>query len=260
MLTVDLNLTPYLEGNFSSYEAALRAAEKIQPDLAGGYGSMKILERVANSIQMVRRGEAAFERDGVAFAHEEYRRPFLAALLYVMMREQKLSVLDFGGSLGSSYFQNRKFLYDVPLEWNVVEQKHFVEYGRKNIPEVNFYSKIAQCRNKNINCVIASSSLNYVDAPYDYLNELLNIDAKYFILDITYFNTEWKDRILLEHVPESIYRAIYPITLPNVDKFGKLLLQNYHMIFYLPADNTMPLVEGNTARITPCHGWLLEHD
>ena len=101
MPTIDLSVTPYLEGNFPSYNDALQAANKILPD---SYAAINILERVANSIQKVRRGEAAFERDGVAFPREDYRFPLLATLMYVVARERRLTVLDFGGSLGSSFF------------------------------------------------------------------------------------------------------------------------------------------------------------
>jgi putative methyltransferase (TIGR04325 family) len=38
--------------------------------------------------------------------------------------------------LGSSYFQNRKFLQSLPdVRWNVVEQPHYVDAGRKYIEE-----------------------------------------------------------------------------------------------------------------------------
>lgn len=71
MGTLDLNITPYIEGDFNSYEEALRVANHI--DNSGGYSSSSILERVANATQKVRRGEAIFERDGVAFNREDYR-------------------------------------------------------------------------------------------------------------------------------------------------------------------------------------------
>ena len=65
-----------------------------------------------------------------------------------------VNILDFGGSLGSSYFQNRKLLEGIPVEWNVVEQANFVDYGRREVPEINFHYKISDCKDKNINCHI----------------------------------------------------------------------------------------------------------
>lgn len=256
MSTIDLSVTPYIEGNFPSYADALNAANQIMPD---GYAATNILERVANSIQKVRRGEAAFERDGVAFPNENYHFPILAALLYVATRERRLTVLDFGGSLGSTYFQNRKLLDGLPVNWNVVEQPHYVDYGKANIPEVNFYYKISDLSHKNINLAIASGSLIYVDDPFKYLTDLLGVHAKFFIVDRTYFNFEPKNRIVLQHVPESIYKAVFPNTLLNLAEFESLVTKFYRPVFYMPAFDTTPFIENNTAQITPCHGWLFEH-
>ena len=256
MPTIDLSVTPYLEGNFSSYADALNTANQIMPD---AYESTSILQRVADSIQKVRRGEAAFERDGVAFPNENYHFPILAALLYVATRERRLTVLDFGGSLGSTYFQNRKLLEGLPVDWNVVEQPHYVDYGNANVPEVNFCYKISDLRHKNINLAIASCSLSYTDDPIKYLTDILNVHAKFFIVDRTYFNFAPANRIALEHVPESIYKAVYPITLLNIAEFESLVTKFYRPVFYMPAFDRLPFIEDNTAQITPCHGWLFEH-
>ena len=257
MPTIDLNTTPYLEGNFPSYADALNAANKILPD---GYAANSILQRVADSIQKVRRGEATFARDGVAFPREDYRFPLLAALMYVATRERRLTVLDFGGSLGSTYFQNRKLLDGLHVDWNVVEQPHFVAYGKTHVPEVNFYNSINECAQlKNINLVIASSSLIYTDDPFKFMNDLLNVHAKFFIIDRTYFNFAPANRIALEYVPESIYKAIYPITLLNINQFESLVTKFYRPVFYLPTEDRLPFIEGNNAQITPCHGWLFQH-
>lgn len=257
MQTIDLSTSPYVEGNFSSYDEALRAANKFLPD---GYAFNAILERVADSIQKVRRGEAAFERDGIAFPKDDYRFPLLAALFYIASHERRLTVLDFGGSLGSTYFQNCKLLNNLPVNWSVVEQKHFVDYGKAHVPEVNFYYSIVECaQHKNINCLLMSSSINYVDDPRKYFNDALNVDAKYLIVDRTYFNFELTTRIAIEHVPESTYKAVYPITLLNIREFESLVTQKYQPVFYMPPFDVMPLVENNVARIIPNHGWLFKH-
>ena len=254
---INLDYTPFFYGTFFTWEQAWDAANRVMRG-AGGYESNLILNKVADSIQKVRRGEAAFERDGVAFAKQDYRFPLVTALLFVAANEKKLNVLDFGGSLGSTYFQNRDLLSGIPVEWHVVEQKSFVDYGQKNIPEVEFHYDALDCLNKGINCVLASSSLNYVDKPYKYLEKLLLINAKYMIIDLTYFNFENQDRITIEHVPESIYKAVYPAHLLNIEKFSSIILQKYEPIFYLPPLGKLPFVEGKNYRITPCHGWFLK--
>ena len=88
-------------GDFASWHEAEQVAK--------GYGAPEILERVREAALKVKRGEAVFERDGVCFYEEEFRWPALACLLRIAAENGgELSVIDFGGSLGSFYFQHKK--------------------------------------------------------------------------------------------------------------------------------------------------------
>jgi putative methyltransferase (TIGR04325 family) len=73
----------------------------------------------------------------------------------------RLTVLDFGGSLGSTYFQNRKFLNFIgDLSWNIVEQPHFVKTGRLYFQNeiLHFYYDVEECvKKENPNVLILSS-------------------------------------------------------------------------------------------------------
>src|ERR1700686_2222088 len=87
-------------GNYAAWADAKAASS--------GYVSDIILEKVKISLQKVKNGEAQFERDSVLFDKIEYSWPLLAGLLWVASREgNRLNLVDFGGSLGSSYYQNR---------------------------------------------------------------------------------------------------------------------------------------------------------
>ena len=56
----------------------------------------------------VKNGDAVFERDSVIFDKIHYSFPLLSALsLTALNHNSTLNVLDFGGSLGSAYFQNK---------------------------------------------------------------------------------------------------------------------------------------------------------
>src|SRR5450755_262798 len=77
---------------------------------SNGYEASVILERTRTALHRVLRGEAAFERDSVTFDKLELQWPLLAMLLRVAAENGgQLSVLDFGGSLGSTYYQCRGF-------------------------------------------------------------------------------------------------------------------------------------------------------
>jgi putative methyltransferase (TIGR04325 family) len=135
----------------------------------------------------------------------------------------QLNVLDFGGALGSSYFQNRKFLLSLQdIRWNLVEQPHYVDAGRKHIQDeqLRFYKSVEECLMENQpNVILLSSVLQYLPDPFVMLNKLGSAKADVLILDRTSFSTYGdNDMIRLQHVPESIYKATYPCHIFNGDK------------------------------------------
>src|SRR5471030_1622595 len=91
------------EGRFSSWAEARRNST--------GYEAAAILERTRHATMAVKRGQAAFERDAVILATPEWPWPLIACLLSVAAANGgRLSVVDFGGALGTSYFSCRPFL------------------------------------------------------------------------------------------------------------------------------------------------------
>ena len=197
-----------LEGNFSTWESAA--------EYCTGYGDGEILDKVLEATLKVKRGEAIFERDSMLFNEIEYSWPVLSALMWTAARNNgRVNVLDFGGSLGSSYFQNQKFLQLMPeVHWNVVEQIHFVEAGQKYIQNKNlrFYKSTEDCLRENqVDAVLLSSVLQFLPNPYEFLKKLIDVKAQTIILDRTcYSKSQGVESIKLQRVPGSIYRAAYP--------------------------------------------------
>src|SRR5450631_4680247 len=91
-------------------------------DLSGAYEDTLILDKVKQALLKVKNARAVYERDSVLFDRIHYSWPLLSALLWITtLNKGSLKVADFGGSLGSSYFQNRKFLSSVSrLQWNII--------------------------------------------------------------------------------------------------------------------------------------------
>lgn len=199
----------YCDGEFATWEEASAQCT--------GYNAEEILAKVLDAALKVKHGEAVFERDSVLFDHIEYAWPVLSGLMWTAARSSgKLNVLDFGGALGSTYFQNRKFLQSLPdVQWSVVEQVHYAEAGQMHIQDEQlcFYKTITECLRQNKpNVVLLSSVLQYLPHPYVVLSELLSIGADILIFDRTSFMNETKREIIkIQHVPNSIYQASYPI-------------------------------------------------
>lgn len=214
-------------GNYPSWEDAKRASI--------GYDSDVILNKVRDSLLKVKNGEAIYERDSVLFDRTEYSWPLLAALLWIASRNgNSLNLVDFGGSLGSSYYQNRKFLSHLKhVTWNIVEQKKFVDCGKLYFEDgnVRFYQDIEAClQEQPARTILLSSVIQYLERPYDALSMILRHRFKYVLFDRTPFLLDGDDRITVQKVPPSIYPVSYPSWLLNQGKFLDFFSGGYETI------------------------------
>lgn len=177
-----------------------------------GYGSGNILERVLSATLKVRNGEALAQRDGVLLEKIPYNFPLIAALLSAATHSRnRLNVLDFGGSLGSSYFDARAFFQDITeIAWSVVEQANFVEAGKRHLESdvLRFYETIEDCiLEHRPNIIVLSGVLAYLPDPWRILTSLLRIGAAYVFIDRTGLIDSGRDRLTVQHVPDWIYSA-----------------------------------------------------
>lgn len=207
-------------GNYASWTEAVKHAS--------GYDADAIFQRVREAALKVKCGEAVFERDSVCFYQEEYRWPALACLLAIAAgRGGKLNVLDFGGALGSFYFQHRKFLTRLEsIRWSVVEQSHFVECGKNEFQNKNlkFYANTDEClASEKVDVIFLSSVLQYLEKPESMLIALSKTKADYILIDRTPFIDDSKDRLTVQSVPESIYKASYLAWFFSTNKFDELI-------------------------------------
>src|ERR1700712_2624661 len=84
-------------GNYNSWQEAEQQCV--------GYDADNILEKIKVATLKVKNGDAVYERDALLFDSIQYSWPLLANLLWIAGKKtSRLSVIDFGGSLGSSYF------------------------------------------------------------------------------------------------------------------------------------------------------------
>lgn len=206
-------------GNYTDWNTA----EK----LCSGYTNTGILEKVKDSLLKVKNGEAAYERDSVLFNRKEYSWPLLTALLRAASENNgNLNVLDFGGSLGSSYFQNKEMLGCLnQLRWIVVEQEHFNAYGRQYFKtgELDFADTISDAQQMaQPDVLLFSGVLQYVPDPELFINQAIQTNATYLVVDRTSFISGSTERIMIQRVPPEIYEAAYPVRFFNEDRFLQL--------------------------------------
>jgi len=203
-------------------------------EISTGYDNNIILQKCLTSLLKVKNGDAVYERDSVLFDKIQYSWTLLAFLLKVSLEKDGcLSLIDFGGSLGSSYFQNKEFLSDIKvLDWNIVEQEIFVKTGNEYFKnkELKFYNTIQEILElKNPNLIILSGVLQYLEKPLELLNELNTSGIKYLIFDRTSFIENSNSIITIQKVNRSIYNESYPTWFFS-ENFIPDALYNYDLI------------------------------
>jgi len=202
-------------GNYSSWNEAKKRCT--------GYDSRIIIEKVKDSTLRVKNGKAVYERDSVLFDSIQYSYPVLSGLMWIAARNNgKLNVLDFGGAVGSSFYQNKKFLDSLnEVNWCIVEQPDFIKVGIESFEDekLHFFYSIEEClKSFDIHVVLLSSVLQYLEKPFIILDQLKSTGIKYLIIDRTPFIIG-PDRITVQKVHPKIYKGSYPCWFFNKSNF-----------------------------------------
>ena len=213
-------------GNYRNWSAAIKNSK--------GYSDNKIFIKSKESFLQVFRKKAKFERDSLLFYSEIINYP----LIKILNKFQKtkgacLNVLDFGGSFGSTYFQNYSILKNKNrFDWAIVEQIKLVKFMRKFKLEdnLNFYLSISNyITQRRPDVVLFSSVIQYLKSPYKIINFLIKKKIKFFLFLKTPFFYD-KEVIKVQKVPKHIYDSSYPIRIFNQCSFLKIFLDNNYKV------------------------------
>jgi putative methyltransferase (TIGR04325 family) len=225
------------KGNYKSFESAKKHCK--------GYDEEHILKRISLTTAKVKNGEAAYERDGIIYEDIKINSPVLNNLLRISAEnDNKLTIIDFGGSLGTSYYQNIPFLKHLKeLNWCIIEQEHYVKEGRSSFEneQLKFYETIEDCviDFPTPNLLLISGSIQYVKRPYELLSNLQQIEVPYILLDYIGYNPRKKDRITVQYVPPVFYGidASYPCLFFDRLKLENQLKENYEKVYEFNCDS-----------------------
>lgn len=211
-------------GNYASWQDAMKDSS--------GYSDEKIAQKVLEAVRKVTEGKASYERDSVTFDKMDYPWPVLSGILWTAARRGgKVNVMDFGGSLGSTYYNLRNFLVDLEVQWHVVEQERFVALGKAHFQDshLKFFTSTAESiSGGQPDVILLSSVLPYLQEPYDILRELIRLSAPCMIFDKMPFLLEGtRDRLTIQRVNPAIYPASYPAWFFQEEAFLDLMNKDY---------------------------------
>ncbi|WP_027327692.1 methyltransferase, TIGR04325 family [Helicobacter pametensis] len=220
-------------GDYSTWQEASLQVRGYDPDI--------YLQKLIDITKIVRDDESKCERDSVLFDQITHPYPLLSNLFSIVthLQTQSLYILDFGGSLGSLYFQNRKFFRLLPhLTWNILEQDKIIDAGKRYFesPPLFFHSTIKDAKvnlkSNNTKILILSSVLQYLENPYSTLQWLLSeIDFDAIIIDRTPFSRDQQHRIIIQKVPQKIYKTQYPCHLFSKQDFLEFIDREGYSLF-----------------------------
>jgi putative methyltransferase (TIGR04325 family) len=218
-------------GNYLSWSEAQKKCT--------GYNAQNILEKVKSSALKVKQGHAVYERDSLLFDKIQYSFALLSGLMWIAAQKQgKINVLDFGGSLGSTYYQNKLFLDSLGIvNWCIVEQSEFVRIGQESFADnrLHFHYSIEECvKLYKIDLILLSSVIQYIEAPWDLIDKVISVEAEFIIIDRTPFVTG-EDRITIQKVNPKLYTATYPCWFFNKEKFLNKFKSTYKLLLEFDA-------------------------
>ena len=217
----------WFRGDYATWaEAAARC---------GSYADGAILERVVAASRRVRDGQAAYERDGFAFTEPRLNHPLLAALFRAAVGSHgELRVIDFGGAMGSLYWQHRHAFTGLRhLEWRVVEQAHYVAAGRREFetPALSFWPDLRSAsEGPPANVAVLSSVLQYIPEPYAVIDEVVRLGPAWIFIDRLPLLEGPTDRLTIEHVPPDIGTETYPAWFLSEERFVKAVSGRYRTV------------------------------
>jgi putative methyltransferase (TIGR04325 family) len=194
-----------------------------------GYSDNSILEQVKNTILLTKDRTDVYERDGCTIQGEPTFAFEILDWIKKTSKDNKINLIDFGGSLGSTYFQLRRYLSEFNVSWNVVEQENFVECGKQYLQNdsIKFFNSIEECLNETSpNCFFSSSALPYIENSNEILSKVFSYNFDWIFLDRISIIEGNKDRITIQIVPPEIYKAIYPCWFFGEEKLIKTFEKN----------------------------------
>ncbi|MCO5144082.1 MAG: methyltransferase, TIGR04325 family [Oligoflexia bacterium] len=215
---------PQFAGPFSTWCEAASGSQ--------GYDSDEIISKALAATLKVKEGRAQFERDTVLFEKPIFSTPITIGLVKILAKnERNFSIVDFGGSFGSTYFLYKNLLEQQNFLWLVIEQEKIVKLGNQHIKDDKLSFVDAYREEKMIDFLLFSSSIQYIENYKEVLFSLLNKKPKVIILDRTPFYTSSEaTSIFIQHVPKEIYQASYPTWIFAKNEFQELL-SDYRVVY-----------------------------
>tara|TARA_A100001015_G_scaffold270797_1_gene323707 strand:- start:637 stop:1398 length:762 start_codon:yes stop_codon:yes gene_type:complete len=192
-------------GNYKSFSDALKKCE--------GYHNYNLIKHIYNqNILAIKKNK--YEQDGVIYDSPIINKFILNFFLKNIIENknfnpnQKIKILDYGGSFGNLYYALRNFIH-LNFEWDIIEQKRKVDLAKNNkyLEAINFKHNLG--RYKKYDLIIFNTSYQYLRDPFLNFNKLRTRSDSFIFTNIILNNSK-KNYIKIEHPDPKVYDYKYP--------------------------------------------------
>jgi putative methyltransferase (TIGR04325 family) len=238
LVILNLIFNRKFKGKYSSFaQAALDSS---------GYNDNVILDRVTNITEMRKNRLIISERDGFILHNIEIPIQIKSFIQSLLFSNRPLQVLDFGGGLGSWYFDFVDiFGKSSVAKWLIIEQENFVKSGSKNFEDgtLNFNEYAAfDLIPQKFDFVVFSSVIQYLENPYEVLSEIYTIDVPYLIINRTPFWIGEFDRCAIQR--NKSFGESYPSWILSEPGFKKFIHTKWEILDEFYSSDNQHLLSG----------------
>ena len=203
---------------------------KIALKKSKGYNSNIILKNVLKNTLIAKNNLYLFERDGFLLKKNSISHNQLHLIMNIINKKNRsLNIVDFGGALASNYFKMKDIIdQKYKNKWSVIEQKNFVDLGNRTLKTkfLNFYNSIDSIKNRNIDLIIFSGALQYLENPTKLFEEVLKFSPEYVLIErLPIMNKQLKNEIYIQKKGNYSY-PVWHFT----KKYLQLLFQNKYKL------------------------------
>lgn len=221
-------------GNYPDFATA-RAAST-------GYDAELIRNRVIEAQRAVRAGRGLYAQDGVVIESAPPPLRLLSVLYHIAIErgDNRVSIIDFGGALGSTYNRCRHAAPpNLHIDWNVIEQPALVEAGRKEFEsdELHFATTIEDRLSRGpVDLLLLSGVLPYLEDPFTLLQQITTTVIPWLVIDRTPL-LHAHNRLTVQHVPASIYGSpqSYPAWFLDHEQICNVMNGAYELLAEHPS-------------------------
>jgi putative methyltransferase (TIGR04325 family) len=203
---------------------------------SSGYSKDSILEKISLETTRMLSHDSGWVRDGFFFDEVQLNYEILSILALQGSAKHSLRVVDFGGGLGTTYFQNHKVLekFGIKVCWNIIEQTHFVKEGKfllGSISNLHFYETLEEASVTSTDIVLFSSVLEYLENPYFFLEEIVRLGVKPMgvVIDRSPIDSSSSVKYVVQNVDDSIHEAKLPLQILSRERIIETLSSDYEL-------------------------------